>query len=287
MGKRISYTQVSMFTQCPHRWKTNYVDKISKREGSIHLIFGTAMHEVLQNYFTIMYEHSVKAADAFDSETFLYNRLVETFKKDKETSEVFEVTQEEMVEFYNDGLAILDFFKKRRGEYFSKRGYELIGCEVPVDLDLPNNLKWIGYLDLVIKDTVHDVIKIYDIKTSTMGWNKWMKMDKGKTDQLLYYKQFYSKMYNHPIDKIEVEFFIVKRKLYEKVDFPQKRIQKFAPASGKPSINKAMGNLKVFVNAAFTEDGEYIEGKSQPTNPSKKNCKWCEFKNTEYCSDGI
>ena len=47
MSKRISYTQVSMFTQCPHRWKTNYVDKVSKREGSIHLIFGTAMHEVL------------------------------------------------------------------------------------------------------------------------------------------------------------------------------------------------------------------------------------------------
>ena len=194
MSKRISYTQVSMFTQCPHRWKTNYVDKVSKREGSIHLIFGTAMHEVLQNYFTIMYEHSVKAADAFDSATFLYNRLVETFKKDKENCEVFDVTQEDMVEFYNDGLAILDFFKKRRGEYFSKRGYELIGCEVPVDLELPNKLKWIGYLDLVIKDTIHDVIKIYDIKTSTMGWNKWMKTDKSKTDQLLYYKQFYSNL---------------------------------------------------------------------------------------------
>ena len=97
MSKRISYTQVSMFTQCPHRWKTNYVDKVSKREGSIHLIFGTAMHEVLQNYFTIMYEHSVKAADAFDSETFLYNRLVETFKKDKENCDVFDVSQEDMV----------------------------------------------------------------------------------------------------------------------------------------------------------------------------------------------
>ena len=286
MGKRISYTQVSMFTQCPHRWKTNYVDKISKREGSIHLIFGTAMHEVLQNYFTIMYEHSVKAADAFDSETFLYNRLVETFKKDKETSEVFEVTQEEMVEFYNDGLAILDFFKKRRGEYFSKRGYELIGCEVPVDLDLPNNLKWIGYLDLVIKDTVHDVIKIYDIKTSTMGWNKWMKMDKGKTDQLLYYKQFYSKMYNHPIDKIEVEYFIVKRKLYENVDWPQRRVQKFSPASGTVSMNKVARKLSKFINEGFNEDGSHTTNVLLPT-PSKKSCRWCEFNQTEHCKVGV
>ena len=281
---RISYTQVSMFNQCPHRWKLNYVDKIAVRETSIHLIFGTAMHEVLQNYFTIMYEHSVKLADEFDSETYLYNRLVETFKKEKESCEVFNVTQEEMVEFYQDGLTILDWFKKHRGEYFAKRGYKLIGCEIPVDLDISNNVKWIGYLDLVIHDTIHDVIKIYDIKTSTKGWNKWMKTDKNKTDQLLYYKKFYSKQYNHPIDKIEVEYFIVKRKLYENVDWPQKRVQKFAPASGTPSINKAMNNLKVFLMAAFDDKGNHLD-KEQPTNGSKKNCRFCEYRNTKYCSD--
>ena len=281
---RISYTQVSMFNQCPHRWKLNYVDKIAVRETSIHLIFGTAMHEVLQNYFTIMYEHSAKMADEFDSETFLYTRLTETFKKEKESCEVFNITQEEMIEFYQDGLTILDWFKKHRGEYFAKRGYKLIGCEIPVDLDISNNVKWIGYLDLVIHDTIHDVIKIYDIKTSTKGWNKWMKTDKNKTDQLLYYKKFYSKQYNHPIDKIEVEYFIVKRKLYENVDWPQKRVQKFAPASGTPSINKAMNNLKVFLMAAFDDKGNHLD-KEQPTNGSKKNCRFCEYRNTKYCSD--
>ena len=281
---RISYTQVSMFNQCPHRWKLNYIDKIAVRESSIHLIFGTAMHEVLQNYFTIMYEHSAKMADEFDSETFLYTRLTETFKKEKESCEVFNITQEEMIEFYQDGLTILDWFKKHRGEYFTKRGYKLIGCEIPVDLDISNNVKWIGYLDLVIHDTIHDVIKIYDIKTSTKGWNKWMKTDKNKTDQLLYYKKFYSKQYNHPIDKIEVEYFIVKRKLYENVDWPQKRVQKFAPASGTPSINKAMNNLKVFLMAAFDDKGNHLD-KEQPTNGSKKNCRFCEYRNTKYCSD--
>ena len=72
---RISYSQISMYNDCPLRWKLNYVDRLSISESNIHLIFGTAMHEVLQNYFTIMYEHSVKAADAFDSETFLYYSL--------------------------------------------------------------------------------------------------------------------------------------------------------------------------------------------------------------------
>ena len=62
-----------------------------------------------------------------------------------------------------------------------------------LDYKLPKNIKFVGYIDLVIKDTVRDRIKIIDIKTSTMGWNKYMKADKNKSNQLLLYKQFYSK----------------------------------------------------------------------------------------------
>ena len=49
-------------------------------------------------------------------------------------------TKEEMIEFYNHGLLIIDYFKKHRGEYFSKRGYKLIGCEVPIEVELKNNI---------------------------------------------------------------------------------------------------------------------------------------------------
>ena len=143
----------------------------------------------------------------------------------------------------------------------------------------------VGYLDVVLKHKPTDIIKIIDIKTSTMGWNKWMKKDENKTQQLLLYKQFYSKMYNHPIERIEVEYFIVKRKLWEKAMFPQKRVQKFAPASGKPSMNKVNGRLLKFVNEAFTEDGEKKD--DMVATPSKKACKWCEFKGTEYCKWGM
>ena len=82
-----------------------------------------------------------------------------------------------------------------------------------MNYDLPNNVKFVGFLDVVIRDTVRDVIKIYDIKTSTMGWNKYMKADKLKSDQLLLYKQFYAKQYNHPIEKIEVELFYCQKKV--------------------------------------------------------------------------
>ena len=275
-----------MYNECSLRWKLNYVDKLRIFESSIHLIFGTAMHEVLQTYLEIMYNDSIKNADLLNLEEMLRDKLIEQFKIAEENDGKPPCTKEDLNEFFIDGCNIIDFFKKKRADYFSKRGYKLIGCEVPIDVELKKNMKMVGYLDIVILDEITNTLKIYDIKTSTQGWNKWMKKDENKTQQLLLYKQFYSKQYNHPIDKIEVEYFIVKRKLWEEAMFPQKRVQKFVPASGKPSMNKVINGLNTFLDLAFDDKGEKISENIIPT-PSKKSCRWCEFKNTQYCSVGV
>ena len=275
-----------MFSECPHRWKLNYIDKLRVSESNIHLIFGSAMHEVIQTHLEVMYNDSIKNADILDLNKMLRDKLIEQFKIAEERDGKPPCKKEDLYEFFQDGVNILDFYTKRKSDYFAKRGYKLIGCEVPIDFDLKNGIKMIGYLDIVLLDEVLDVIKIIDIKTSTMGWNKWQKADENKTQQLLLYKQFYSKQYNHPIERIEVEYFIVKRKLWEKAQFPQKRVQKFSPASGKPSMNKVNTRLLKFVNEAFTGDGSYTTNTLEAT-PSKKSCKWCEFRKTEYCKWGV
>ena len=275
-----------MFSECPQRWKLNYIDKVTESEPSIHLLFGTAMHEVIQTWLEVMYHDSVKNANKLNLEQRLHDKMMELFQRDKEAYGKNPCTLEELREFFQDGVDILDFLKKRRADYFSKRGYKLIGCEVPINVDLKKNVNIVGYLDLVILDERTDIITIYDIKTSTRGWNKWMKKDENKTQQLLLYKQFYAKQYNHPIDKIEVEYFIVKRKLWEEAMFPQKRVQKFSPASGKPSMNKVANRLNTFLDLAFDDAGNRISENIIPT-PSKKACKWCEFNQTEYCSVGV
>ena len=283
---RISYSQLSMFSECPQRWKLNYIDKLRVSEPSIHLLFGTAMHEVIQTWLEVMYNDSIKNANKLNLEQRLHDKLIEGFKKAKEEEGKEPCTLEQLREFFQDGVNILDFVKKRRADYFSKRGYKLIGCEVPIEVDLKKNVKIIGYLDLVILDERTDTLTIYDIKTSTQGWNKWMKKDENKTQQLLLYKQFYAKQYNHPIENIEVEYFIVKRKLWENAQFPQKRVQKFSPASGTVSMNKVAKRLNTFLDLAFDEDGNKISENIIPT-PSKKSCKWCEFRKTEHCSVGV
>ena len=36
--KNISYSQISMFKQCPHKWKLHYKDKISQRDTLMRCI---------------------------------------------------------------------------------------------------------------------------------------------------------------------------------------------------------------------------------------------------------
>ena len=285
--KRISYSQYSNWASCPYKWKLNYIDKLRTYTDSIHTMFGTSMHEVLQTYLTVMYNDTIKMADALPVDEMLLHRMKKNYTEimEKNGGEVF-CEQSDMEEFYNHGLIILEWFKKKRGMYFSKKSYELVGIEVPIEYDLPNGIRFIGYIDVVLHDTLRDRYKIIDIKTSTMGWNKYMKADKNKTNQLLLYKYFYGAQHDISLDKIDVEYFIVKRKLYEKVDFPQRRVQTFSPASGKPSINKVMNNLNKFISESFV-DGEYNIEHIYRKNPSKKNCRFCEFNQSKHCDVGV
>ena len=282
----VSYSQYNLWSQCPFRWKLLYVDGLREFTDSIHTMFGTSMHEVLQFYLHIMYNQTAKEADSIDLEDLLRQRMQYHYERIMEANGgVVFCTENDMVEFYNDGCVILDWLKKRRAQYFSKKGYELVGIETELNYKMKGNVVFKGYIDLVIHDTVRDKYIIYDIKTSTKGWNKYQKKDKNKTDQLLLYKQFYSAQMDVPIEKIDVEFFIVKRKLWENVDFPQKRVQKVIPASGKPSINRVLLNLNKFLEECFDDNGEYLKNTIYRKEPSQKNCRYCEFKNKKELCD--
>jgi hypothetical protein len=87
-------------------------------------------------------------------------------------------------------------------------------------------------------------------------------------------------MFKVPMNEIEVEFFVVKRKLLEDVEFPQQRIQRISPPDGKLSMKEVESAFLEFINSGFTAEGEYNKEGHFPKNPEKarKNCKYCVFK---------
>jgi len=282
---RVSYSQLSLWQNCPFQWKLRYIDRPIKPETNIHLVFGSAMHTVLQEYLTRMYSHSVKQAGQIDLNRRLQEEMVNEFKEAEQKQSTVPCSKEELQEFFQDGVNILEFFIKKRADYFSKKHWSLVGCEVPLNVPLTDTVGFLGYLDVVLYHEPTQRYKILDIKTSTRGWNKYQKMDKMKTSQLLLYKKYYAQQKSIDLDKIGIEYFIVKRKLYENVDWPQKRVQTFEPANGSVSINKTVQSMNTFLDMAFDEQGK--RNPDQHATPSKKACRFCEFNQTEYCTEGV
>lgn len=275
----ISFSQISMYNQCPWKWKKTYIDKIKDNTGSIHLVFGQAMHRVLQLYIKTMYETSIVEANKLDLYKRLYDEMVSEFKRSLKNSKGNHfTTKKEMAEFYKDGIKIIDFFKKKRGVYFSKKNYELLGIEMPLlqNIEINQNIVLMGFIDVVIRNKKTEDVYIIDIKTSTRGWQDYQKKDIKKTSQILLYKKYFSKQYNIPIDKIHIQYFILKRKIWEESPYPIKRIQLFEPASGKINMGKSDKLLNEFVEHSFNNNGSENLNNKYETRKSKL-CNYCHL----------
>lgn len=279
--KKVSYSQFSLYLNCPHRWKLDYIDGLRTYDQNINTCFGSAFHKTLQNYLEVLYNDSVKAADEIDLSDYLKQALFDEYKDSlAKNGNVHYSTPQQLAEFYQDGEAILKYFQRHRRAYFTTKQHSLVGIELPLNTGLANNVQFIGFIDIVIKDEQTGRIKIYDIKTSTMGWNKYQKADVSKTAQMILYKEFYAKQHNIDPEMIDVEYIIVRRKINENSDFPTKRIQTFIPASGKPTRNKINRLFEEFLSNCFTENGEYKLDSFYPAIATSA-CKYCPYAKEE------
>lgn len=288
-SKKISFSQYQMWKVCPHRWKLTYIDKLGSYRPSTAALFGTVMHEVLQEYVKTIYEKSIVEANKLELDDMLNNGIRKEYKKLlTENKDIHFSTDRELKEYYSDGVQILNWFKAHRADFFQKKDYELVGIEVPINilpLESHPTVKLVGFLDLVIKNTKTGDIYIYDFKTSTNGWNKWAKGDKVKTSQLVIYKTYYAKQYNISPEQIHIEYLILRRKIIEDAEYEamKQRVQRFEPSNGKVSQNNIKKEIEEFITTNYTEEGEYKLNVIQTPEGGRdySNCKYCEFNDKE------
>lgn len=275
-SRTVSYSQYSMWAKCPHQWYLTYVEGKQPYQASIHTVFGTAFHETLQQYITVMYQQSGTAADKLNLEEIFTTRFREVYSEEYKKVGAHFSSPEEMGEFFEDATAILKFIKKNRNKIFTIRKVKLLGIELPLVLKIANNLYYKAFIDFALYDLELDKIYIYDIKTSTRGWSDNDKRDDVKLSQILLYKQFFATQFNVDVEKIEVEFFIVKRKIWEQSEYPIPRVQSFKPASGKNKRKQAIDNFHTFINDCFDEVGK-PKIKSYIKQVGESSCKWCPY----------
>jgi hypothetical protein len=236
-----------------------------------------------------MYGVSKKQALEIDTDKLLLDWMRKEYLKETEKlTEGTICTQLELEEFYGDGRRILEWLKKHLDKFYTKTGFELIGIEIPLNAKVKEGVNFIGFIDIVMRDIGNNEIIIIDLKTSTQGWNKYQKADKFKNAQIVLYKKYYSELFNIPLDKIKVEYQIMRRKLFEDAPFPIPYMSKHIPANGKPTVNKVYNEFLEFVNTVFDDEGKFrdIEYPKVPGDKNK-NCKFCEFLQRGICDGKI
>jgi len=283
----VSYSQYSMWRRCPHQWFLAYAKGLAPYQASIHTVFGTAVHETIQHYLKVMYEQSGAAADREDIVGMFNECFRNTYKGEFEKMKQHFSNPDEMREFYEDGVNILEWFKKHRTQFFTTRNVVLLGIEMPLMVELKKNLFLKGFIDFVLYDKDLDKIYIYDIKTSRSGWNDKAKKDDIKLAQILLYKEYFAKQYNIDVEKIEVEFFILKRKIWDSEDFVIPYITRFKPASGKIKRKQASEKFNMFLDECFDNESKHIF-KDYIKLVGKDSCTYCPFNNNkELCDKNV
>jgi len=124
--RKISYSQWSLYERCPLSWKLNYIDGLAPFQVSIETCFGTAFHETFQHFLTVMYTESVKRAESINFRDILTAKLKEEYTRcvAENAGEHFS-NPLQLAEYLEDGVAILEWFKKRRSQYVQETTFSI------------------------------------------------------------------------------------------------------------------------------------------------------------------
>jgi len=266
------------------------VDGHKLDEGSIHTIFGTAMHEVIQEWLDILMNKSETMANSLDLDENLKSKFHEHFKsaiKEVDGQKVFPSDRKTLEEFYHQGTEILSYVQKHQKKLFPTQNTKLVGIEYPIDVEVRPGVKYVGFVDIVTKNEKTGLITLYDLKTSRAGWTQAQKSDKTKISQLLLYKKFISDLFGVDPIQVRVEYVILKRMISENSPYPIPRVSPFEPPHGKPSVNKAWTDFEAFLNDCFDGEGNY-KTDTIKHKASKSNCKYCVFRERkDLCKYGV
>lgn len=285
--QKISFSQFRTQKSCAKQWEIRYVQGIKPDTSSIELEFGTAIHEVIQQWLENQYYVDSESAKSTDLNSIFKHKLISLFKekiREVEGEKVYLCDKETLMEYYEDGVQILDHLKLHAEEFFPK-GTSLIGCEIELNRPITDNISFTGYIDLVLYNKLTNTYDIIDFKTSKKGWSEYDKKNPMKNYQIVLYKKYFAEEFNVPIDNISVRFIILKRKVMDSKYFDIKRVVNFSPPSGTRTQNKAVKELEIFIEESFNPDGSYKSG--QKASPGEWTCKFCPFSdpNLGLCED--
>ena len=258
MRSHISFSELKKWQECPHKHKLVYIDEVKKFVGNEHTAFGKAVHDVC--------EKLLLSNTPFDAKTLFSTQFL---KELKELEEAGVALRSDLVrDMRNQGEPLTEHVLPAVKSFF--KDYEVVSAEEELYEPLDDNLKYKGYIDLVLK-TKDGKYHVIDWKTCSWGWDSKRKSDKMTTYQLTFYKHFFSLKHGIDPENIETYFALLKRTA------KKNNVEIFKVPSGAKKTQNAINLL----NKAIYN----IKNKRHIKNRLSCHTVFgpCEFLNTEFC----
>lgn len=280
----VSFSEVKMWHECPHRWKKFYQDG-AKALPEFNLpsqatAWGSSFHTAVERQL-LGKPHKWKEAWGEELKACLDNPLVEV---DPAFVKKVESVSDELVERAPRWLV----------ENFG--AYDLLGSEIPFEIRVDSlcetfGLKmgqtlgtsdtpelWIkGFIDLVIRDHKGKV-HLIDWKTTEKGWGPWKRRDAETPRQLILYKAATFAAFASAGANVDIKvdsrstgtsFALVKP------DLARKPFELFTVGSGPKALTESVSWLTKACRGMYRS--------FNPTNPEA--CRFCPFSgNPEWCN---
>ncbi len=285
--RKISYSQYSMWSKCPHQWKLKYVDNIRFFDASIDTVFGTAIHETIQAWLSSRYALTGEQSNGTLEQwtTFFREALKTEFRNnvtyDDDKKPIFVCDLETMKRYFEEGCIILSNIFVEADTYFPTHNTTLMAIEYELDIPINDNASFTGFIDILLYNAEDELYTIVDLKTSKTGWSSWQKKDDTKSEQIILYKNFFAQQLNVPLKNIAVEFIILARQS----DSP--RLERYSIKTPASVVKTAAVKFEHFIKSSFDDSGAPRHDNFPPT-PSKSLCKFCVYKTRkELCAVGV
>ncbi|MBL18254.1 MAG: hypothetical protein CMC82_00285 [Flavobacteriaceae bacterium] len=255
--KRISFSELKNWKECPYRHKLIYIDKLPHFEGNEYTAFGTAIHAACEETIPNLSGQPIKVFE----KSFL--RELKVLKDNGK-----ELNTKLINDMRSQAVPICEQVIPAVKNHFGN--FEVVSVEEeilePITEFESYGKSFKGFIDMVIK-TKDNKYHIIDWKTCSWGWSRDKKSDPMTNYQLTYYKNYFSKKHKIDPKKIETYFVLLKRTA------KQENIEVLRVTSGH---KKTENSLKLLKNAVINiERGLKIK--------NRLNCKYCKFHKTEYC----
>lgn len=263
-GKQhISFSEFSVWKACSWKHNLQHVKKVSLDRPGLQLAFGKAVHSACEHYSRSKVDPVSKFSEQFKIELDLLTSHPR-FEQDM-------LTDNDITVHATNGAEIMSEFPTFLDTQFP--GWEFVDAEHALYENITgiNDIKFKGYVDLVIKAPLKKkmVTWILDQKTCQWGWPKEKKEDTTVRSQLLLYRNFWALKNSLTQKDIRSGFVLLK-----KVAKPGKRCELLSISAGPVTIDRAMKDVARMI--ASVRRGVAIK--------NRNSCKFCEYHNTEWCT---